>query len=523
MYLNIFSNRSYRDITQYPVFPWILQEYDLNKESILNLKYRDFSLPLGMMEITEKGKKRKESCLQSYKIMYNDLKLEPPVVSSFFSNLNIFGKKQEKLNLDEIEFDQIPYMFGSHFSNPAYTSHYLIRLFPFTLTAIEIQGKSFDAPDKLFININKSFNSAISEKSDLREIIPEFFVLPELFINLNNLNLGKLQKNTNEESTFTILKKKRNLKEDDPVFVDEVLLPCKCDPYKFVFEYRKLLEKAKDINKWVNLIFGKDAEHEKAELKNNVYSGYCYDDIIIKKIKNNQINEEDLISVYRLFELGFNPIPILDTDCEKTGNFADYENFENKKNSLFSCREKCIKDEKQNDEKQNDDFKESIIIKLYNGECHSKEFKIGKSKIFVCKSGSLFVFFENNPDKPFKIFHDHSNEIIDITGNELLNLFVDISKDGFINIYTYPECELIRSIYIKIKYDKFEKIYLSSSPLPSIIVETEIELISYSINGQFLNKLNDKKNIKVTELKKEGFIDYLQLSNMTKLNLPYFN
>ena len=32
-----------------------------------------------------------------------------------------------------------------------------------------------------------------------------------MFINLNNLNLGKLQKNNKEDSTYNIIKKKRNL------------------------------------------------------------------------------------------------------------------------------------------------------------------------------------------------------------------------------------------------------------------------------------------------------------------------
>ena len=88
-----------------------------------------------MMEITEKGKNRKEKYLESYKIMYNDLNMDPPEEKSFFSSFYT----QKKINLDEIEYNQIPYYFGSHFSNSAYTSHFLLRLFPFTLTGIEIQ------------------------------------------------------------------------------------------------------------------------------------------------------------------------------------------------------------------------------------------------------------------------------------------------------------------------------------------------------------------------------------------------
>ena len=506
MWLNIFSNRSYRDITQYPVFPWILQDYNLEEKSILNLKSRDFSLPLGMMEITEKGKKRKEKYLESYKIMYNDLNMDPPEEKSFFSSFYT----QKKINLDEIEYDKIPYIFGSHFSNSAYTSHYLVRLFPFTLTGIEIQGNSFDAPDRLFININKSFLNTVSEKSDLREIIPEFFALPEMFINLNNLNLGKLQKNNKEDSTYNIIKK-RNLNIDEPVFVDEVLLPCDNNPYTFVSEYRILLEKKEKINKWIDLTFGIYADHENAELKKNLYSSYCYNGIIIKRINENKIDKDELIPVYRLFELGFNPIPFLKVKSEKTGSFSVFENYIPNSASFTLCNN-CNESTSKENEKEKEDIKESRIIKLYNSECHSKKFKIGRFKIFGCKSGSLFVFIHNY-EKPFKIIKDHSKEIIDISGNETLKLFADISKDGLINIYSLPECELIRSIYVIIKYDEFKKVYLSASPLPSVLIET----------GKFLKEFNkDKPKVEVTGIKSDNFIDYIEFSNMTKLELPYF-
>ena len=64
---------------------------------------------------------------------------------------------------------------------------------------------------------------------------------------------------------------------------------------------------------------------------------------------------------------------------------------------------------------------------------------------------------------------------------------------------------------------------MSASPLPSVLIETELKLISYSINGKFLKEFNkDNPNIKVTGIKSNNFIDYMEFSNMTKLELPYF-
>ena len=324
-----------RDITQYPICPWILEEYDLNKDIKKEPKFRDFKLPIGLMEIGEKGKKRKENYINFYNIMIKELNL-PKEEESFFSILFSWEKKKKKL-YDEIEldYDKIPYVFGSHFSNSAYVSHYLTRLFPFTLTAIEIQGENFDAPDRLFINLNKTFNSVTSQQSDLREIIPEFFILPEMFININGLNLGKLQKNLKEDSTATLLRKKRGLNNNDDIFVDEVLIPCDDNPYKFISEFRTLLESDIEINDWIDLYFG--IRTKNYEDNHNLYMAYAYHDLIFQMINKNKIPKNEIHNYYKLFELGFNPIPILK---ELNGNKNKSKNksclYSSKTNSTYS-------------------------------------------------------------------------------------------------------------------------------------------------------------------------------------------
>jgi hypothetical protein len=48
MKLNKYSGRSYNDLAQYPVFPWVLSDYE---SEVLNLSastsFRDFSKPVG--------------------------------------------------------------------------------------------------------------------------------------------------------------------------------------------------------------------------------------------------------------------------------------------------------------------------------------------------------------------------------------------------------------------------------------------------------------------------------------------
>lgn len=73
MILNMLAGRSYNDLTQYPVFPWVLADYssevlDFNKSST----FRDLSKPVGALDL-----KRFEVCLLllCFTIKYTECKL----------------------------------------------------------------------------------------------------------------------------------------------------------------------------------------------------------------------------------------------------------------------------------------------------------------------------------------------------------------------------------------------------------------------------------------------------------------
>ena len=75
MWLNIYSGRSFNDLTQYPVFPWILMSYsDESDEISIKNDLRNLNLPVGMLELTEKGILRKETFIETYETLKNDLK-----------------------------------------------------------------------------------------------------------------------------------------------------------------------------------------------------------------------------------------------------------------------------------------------------------------------------------------------------------------------------------------------------------------------------------------------------------------
>lgn len=48
MHLNTLAGRSYNDLMQYPIFPWILADYDSEELDLTDsLTFRDFSKPMG--------------------------------------------------------------------------------------------------------------------------------------------------------------------------------------------------------------------------------------------------------------------------------------------------------------------------------------------------------------------------------------------------------------------------------------------------------------------------------------------
>lgn len=104
---------------------------------------------------------------------------------------------------------------GSHYSNPGIVLHYLARMQPYLEANVELHGKTMDHPDRVFNSIEYSLTNALNDFSDVRELIPEFYFLPEMFLNYGQAKFGV----------------KQNGKR-----VHHVELPpwCKQDPFKFV-------------------------------------------------------------------------------------------------------------------------------------------------------------------------------------------------------------------------------------------------------------------------------------------------
>ena len=379
MWINIYGNRSFRDISQFPVLPWIIDDYKINnyKDIIKNDCIRNFQIPMGMMALDEKGKERQEGYILTYKLMSLELKEEEIInfkvkeeveeekeetieTSEVSNKMNIDDNKQNQSNINEginsiittsgtetnkdivkknkslpkipeynynieklytnlnIEYERIPYCYGSHFSNGMYVSHFLGRLFPYSLTMIEIQGTGFDCSERLFLCLDKTFLSSTNEKCDIRELIPEFYTLPELFLNINKLNFGQININNFLDSVNYINEIIEKNNGSSKVDVQDVILPnwCKYNPYFFIQKKRELLENKIriDLNPWIDLIFGITQRGVNAQKIGNLFLPYVYDGVMNCRIKDEDIlkNREDTEYQLRLFELGVHPTKVFD-------------------------------------------------------------------------------------------------------------------------------------------------------------------------------------------------------------------
>ena len=157
--------------------------------------------------------------------------------------------------------DSRPFHYGTHYSCAGYVLHYLVRLQPFSDMAVELQGGSFDKPDRLFRSIESSWLSASSENlQDVKELIPEFYSFPTFLVNSNNLDFGVTQ---------------------NGVVVGDVELPpwAHNDPVEFVNRHREALESryvSEHLHEWIDLIFGYKQQGPEAEAAMNVFIHLTY-------------------------------------------------------------------------------------------------------------------------------------------------------------------------------------------------------------------------------------------------------
>ncbi|XP_076899562.1 BEACH domain-containing protein B isoform X2 [Bidens hawaiensis] len=225
MILNTLAGRSYNDLTQYPVFPWVLADYsseelDFNKSST----FRDLSKPIGALD---------QKRFEVFEDRYHNF--SDPDIPSFY--------------------------YGSHYSSMGIVLYYLLRLEPFTGLHRTLQGGKFDHADRLFQSIESTYKNCLSNTSDVKELVPEFFYMPEFLVNSNSYHFGVKQ-------------------DGEPL--DDVGLPpwAKGSPEEFISINREALESeyvSSNLHHWIDLVFGYKQRGKPAVEAANIFYYLTYE------------------------------------------------------------------------------------------------------------------------------------------------------------------------------------------------------------------------------------------------------
>lgn len=206
--LNCLAGRSFNDLCQYPVFPWVLSNY--KSKEIPNLQdkenYRDLSKPMGA--------------------------LNPDRLKEFIERFQTFD-------------DPVipPFMYGSHYSTSAgVVLHFLVRLHPFASLHRQLQGGHFDVADRLFSSVPRTWDMCTGQSAaEVKELTPEWYCNPSFLRNANNFKLG--------------------MSQDGDKLGDVELPPwANGSPEKFVEVLRCALESdicTSMLPDWIDLIFGR--------------------------------------------------------------------------------------------------------------------------------------------------------------------------------------------------------------------------------------------------------------------------
>ncbi|XP_060751633.1 neurobeachin a isoform X2 [Tachysurus vachellii] len=224
MFLNTIAGRTYNDLNQYPVFPWVLTNYE-SEELDLTLpgNFRDLSKPIGALN---------------------------PKRAAFYAE-----------RYETWEEDGTPqHHYTSLYSTAASTLLWLHRIEPFTTFYLNGNDNKFDHPDRTFSGIMRSWRSCQRDTSDVKELIPEFYYLPEMFVNSNGYDLG--------------------LREDHTPVCDVELPVWAKKPEDFVRINRMALESefvSCQLHQWIDLIFGYKQRGPEAVRALNVFHYMSYE------------------------------------------------------------------------------------------------------------------------------------------------------------------------------------------------------------------------------------------------------
>ena len=260
--LNKYSSRSYNDLQQYPVFPWLFTRY--STELLENKKYNLLSSLQNNKKLSILNKVLYEKYLRNFQY---------PISAQTDEKRKEIQKRYDK------NFFKFKSHFNSHYSTSSIIFYFLVRLSPVTEEHVKFQGGQFDKIERMFFGPD-NFLKIIDFLKDNRELIPEMFYLYEMYFNMNYNYFG--------------------YSNNKKMILNNIIFPYEnMTPIEFVYFNRAKLNSimvSETLNLWINNIFGVNqlagGEPEKMRNSCNIYPWQCYEKVFRKYYELYKINKD---------------------------------------------------------------------------------------------------------------------------------------------------------------------------------------------------------------------------------------
>lgn len=236
--VNRLAKRCFADLTQFPVFPWVISDYQSETiSSYSKNSLRDLTKPMG--QIGEERAERFDS---------------------------VFVNSDPK------------YYYGTHYLHFGVVAYFMFRLDPYSIYSF-ILHHGWDHPQRIFFSILETWKSAAYDTpSDVKELIPQLFKVPEMLLNPNRFPLIT---NLNEDYTIVQLPK------------------WAANARHFTHISSKVLElriTTKYLPNWIDLIFGYNSRGPGAISTKNIFHPTCYPDLTDLEDLDDQLQKQAMIT-----------------------------------------------------------------------------------------------------------------------------------------------------------------------------------------------------------------------------------